>query len=305
MSKKRKSERRGRAAHFPRRRKDGGVGEPSESARSATAESEPAGDADDSTKELGSATVEFPTLQPAEPSTLYLVGTPLGNLADFSPRAVSILGSVDLVACEDTRHSLPLLQRHGLRKPLLSLHEHNEASRTVQLVAELQQGKSVALISDAGMPLVSDPGLRLLHAVRQAGLQHEVIPGPSAPITALVGSGLPATEFFFGGFLPVKSGQRRTQLERALARSETSAFFESPHRLLSTLELLAELAPERLICVAREMTKKFEEFRTAPAVECLAYFQQRAVKGEITLVIAGTDLPKWMTRDREVSLRLP
>lgn len=240
---------------------------------------------------------EAPTLQTAEPGTLYLVGTPLGNMADFSPRAVSILSSVDLIACEDTRHSLPLLQRFQVRKLLVSLHEHNEASRTAQMIEELRQGKSVALISDAGMPLVSDPGLRLLHAVRRAGLRHEVIPGPSAPITALVGSGLPATEFFFGGFLPVKSGQRRAQLERALAREETSVFFESPHRLLTTLEVLAELAPERWMCVAREMTKRFEEFYTATAAECLAHFRQKPVKGEITLVIAGTDLPKWMIRD--------
>ncbi len=246
--------------------------------------------------------MEAAPLQQAEPGTLYLIGTPLGNLSDLSPRAVSLLGSVDLIACEDTRHSLPLLQRHGLRKPLVSLHGHNEASRTQQLIAELQAGKSVALVSDAGMPLVSDPGLRLLHGVRRAGLRHAVIPGPSAPITALVGSGLPATEFYFGGFLPVKGGQRRTQLERALAREETSVFFESPHRLLGTLELLAELAPDRLLCVAREMTKKFEEFHTAPAADCLAHFRQRTIKGEITLVLAGRQLPKWMTRTTEEAL---
>jgi 16S rRNA (cytidine1402-2'-O)-methyltransferase len=237
-----------------------------------------------------------PVPQSATPGTLYLVGTPIGNLADLTLRARGILATVDLIACEDTRHSLPLLQHHGIRKPLVSLHEHNEAGRSAQLLDDLRAGRSVAVISDAGMPLVSDPGQRLLHEIRRAGLPYEVIPGPSAPITALVGSGLPATAFFFGGFLPVKSGQRRRALEHALAREETSAFFESPHRLLSTLTTLAELAPDRPVCVARELTKKFQEFHTGPAVECLARFQARPPKGEITLVIAGTDLPRWMTR---------
>lgn len=237
--------------------------------------------------------------QSASPGTLYLVGTPLGNLADLTLRARGILLTVDMIACEDTRHSMPLLQHHGVRKPLLSLHEHNEAGRSQQLLAELREGRSVAVISDAGMPLVSDPGQRLLHEIRRAGIPYEVIPGPSAPITALVGSGLPATEFFFGGFLPVKGGQRRRLLEKALAREETSVFFESPHRLLGTLEILVELAPERQVCVARELTKKFQEFHTAPATACLAYYQKKGVKGEITLVLAGTDLPRWMTRDQE------
>lgn len=238
-----------------------------------------------------------PVPQSATPGTLYLVGTPIGNLADLTLRARGILATVDLIACEDTRHSLPLLQHHGIRKPLVSLHEHNEAGRSVQLLDDLRAGRSVAVISDAGMPLVSDPGQRLLHEIRRAGLPYEVIPGPSAPITALVGSGLPATSFFFGGFLPVKSGQRRRALENALAREETSVFFESPHRLLSTLTTLAELAPDRPVCVARELTKKFQEFHTAPASACLTRFQARPPKGEITLVMAGTDLPRWMTRE--------
>jgi 16S rRNA (cytidine1402-2'-O)-methyltransferase len=235
--------------------------------------------------------------QTASPGTLYLVGTPIGNLADLTYRAHGILSSVDLIACEDTRHSLPLLTHYGIRKPLLSLHEHNEAGRSQQILEELRAGRSLAVISDAGMPLVSDPGQRLLHEIRRAGLPYEIIPGPSAPITALVGSGLPATEFFFGGFLPVKSGQRRRTVESALSRDHTSAFFESPHRLLGTLELIAELAPNRPICVARELTKKFQEYHTAPAAACLAHYKSRSIKGEITLVIAGTHLPKWMTRD--------
>ncbi len=236
-------------------------------------------------------------LQTAEPGTLYLVGTPIGNLADLTFRAKSILETVDLIACEDTRHSLPLLLHYGIRKPLISLHEHNEAGRSVQMTAELQAGKSVAFISDAGMPLISDPGQRLLHEIRRAGLPYQVIPGPSAPLTALIGSGLPAGEFFFGGFLPVKSGQRQRALEGALQRECTTLFFESTHRLPGTLEMLATLAPAHLICVARELTKKFEEFRTGPAADIHAHYKTASVKGEITLVIAGTDIPKWMLRE--------
>jgi 16S rRNA (cytidine1402-2'-O)-methyltransferase len=230
----------------------------------------------------------------AEAGTLYLVGTPIGNLGDLTFRARDILASVDLIACEDTRHSLPLLQRYGLRKPLISLHQHNEVGRAQKLLEELRAHKSVALITDAGMPTISDPGQRLVHEIRRAGIRCEIVPGPSAPVTALAGSGLPADSFHFGGFLPVKQGQRRRVLEAALARPETSIFFESPHRLLATLEQLAALDPARLICVARELTKKFEEFQTQSAAECLTDFQNRSIKGEITLVIAGTDLPRWL-----------
>ncbi len=235
--------------------------------------------------------------QPATPGALYIVGTPIGNLADLTFRARGILATVDLIACEDTRHSLPLLQHYGIRKPLVSLHEHNEAGRSAQLLADLRAGRSVALISDAGMPLVSDPGQRLLHEVRKAGLPYEVIPGPSAPVTALVGSGLPTTGFHFGGFLPVKAGQRRRALEAALARPETSLFFESPHRLPASLETIVSLEPDRLICVARELTKKFQQYLTAPATSCLTHFQKHPPKGEITLLISGATLPRWMTRD--------
>jgi 16S rRNA (cytidine1402-2'-O)-methyltransferase len=227
------------------------------------------------------------------PGTLYIVATPIGNLGDVTDRARRCLGQVDLVACEDTRHSAVLLQHLGLRVPLVSLHEHNEAARSAQLMGELQAGKTVAYISDAGMPGVSDPGQRLLNACRRAGVRYEILPGPSAVITALVGSGFPADTFFFGGFLPVKSGQRERVLTTALAREETSVFFESPHRIASTLALLTRLAPERLICVARELTKRFEEYRRGPISEVDAHFLKHPAKGEICLVLAGTDLPKW------------
>jgi len=226
--------------------------------------------------------------------TLYLVGTPIGNLGDISARALETLRSVDIVACEDTRHSGRLLSAHDIPARKVSLHQHNEASRGAQLIENLLGGESIAVISDAGMPLISDPGARFLHRCIEAGIHYEVIPGPSAVLAALVGSGLPAERFFFGGFLPTKKGQRRRELEAATAASWTSIFFDSPHRIIGTLEILAEIASERKVCVARELTKKFEEFRRGTATQVLAHYRDRSVKGEISLVIAGTELPKWM-----------
>ena len=225
--------------------------------------------------------------------TLYIIATPIGNLGDITGRARLCLAAVDTIACEDTRHSGVLLQHLGVRKPLVSVHEHNEASRSEQITSELRAGRTVAYISDAGMPGVSDPGQRLENACIRAGLRVEVLPGPSAVTTALIGSGFPADAFFFGGFLPVKSGQRERALTRALEREETTVFFESPHRIDGTLELLARLAPGHRICVARELTKKFEEFRRGTASEIHAHYAAHPAKGEICLVIAGTDLPKW------------
>ncbi len=225
--------------------------------------------------------------------SLYLVGTPIGNLADLTLRARDVLRSVDLIACEDTRHSQILLRHYEIHKPLISLHEHNEAMRTASLVEEMKYGKSVAYISDAGMPGISDPGQRLVQGTLRAGLRLEVLPGPSAVLTAVIGSGFPADEFFFGGFLPVKSGQRERALRRALERDETTVFFESPHRIDGTLAMLAEYQPDRLICVARELTKKFEEYRRGTTAEVYAHYHKHPAKGEICLVISGADLPKW------------
>jgi 16S rRNA (cytidine1402-2'-O)-methyltransferase len=223
---------------------------------------------------------------------LYLVATPIGNLGDLTLRALEVLKSVDLIAAEDTRHSLRLLQHYEIRKPLLSYHQHNEARRTAELTVELRAGKNIALITDAGMPGVSDPGWRLLNACREEALEYTVIPGPSAVLTALIGSGLSSERFLFAGFLPVKSGQREREVRAALERVETTIFFESPHRILKTLDLFATLAPERRLCVARELTKQFEEFRTAPAAELLAHYTARPAKGEICLVIEGGLKPK-------------
>jgi 16S rRNA (cytidine1402-2'-O)-methyltransferase len=198
---------------------------------------------------------------------------------------LEILRSADLVAAEDTRHSANLLNHHSIRTRLISYHQHNEARRTVELMEHLVSGKTVALITDAGMPSISDPGHRLLRACIEKQVPYSVIPGPSAVLTALVGSGFESHPFFFGGFLPVKSGQRQKSLLNVAQMECTSVFFESPHRLLKTLEAAIEHLPDRRLCVARELTKKFEEYRIGSASELYAYYSQRPPKGEIALVI--------------------
>ncbi len=217
---------------------------------------------------------------------LTVVPTPIGNLQDITLRALQTLRETDLIAAEDTRRSAILLLHHNIKKPMISLHEHNEETRTADLVEEIAGGKSVVLITDAGMPGISDPGFRLIRACRERGLAVDVLPGPSAVITALVGSGLPTNAFYFGGFVPVKSGRRRAELERAVSRPETSVYFESPYRLLKTLQVLAEVAPEADVCVARELTKRFEEYRRGIPAELCAHYESRPPKGEITLVIS-------------------
>ena len=220
---------------------------------------------------------------------LYLVATPIGNLADITLRALNTLRTVDLIAAEDTRHSRILLQHHGIDKPLVSYHQHNEAMRTADLVQQLRNGTSIAVITDAGMPGISDPGMRLLKAAIQNEIPHTVLPGPSSIITAVAGSGLVDGPFRYRGFLPVKSGQRERELQAALAAEEPSVFLESPHRLLRSLETLATLDPERPLCVARELTKQFEEFRRGPAPQLLDHFSKKSVKGEFVLLVSGTD----------------
>ncbi|WP_395742567.1 16S rRNA (cytidine(1402)-2'-O)-methyltransferase [Prosthecobacter sp.] len=226
---------------------------------------------------------------------LHLVATPIGNMRDITQRALDTLRAADLVACEDTRHSGMLLKYHDIRARLISLNEHNEAQRIPQLLEHMRQGGSVALISDAGMPTVSDPGQRLAGAVVAAGFHVEGIPGPSAVITALAASGLPTTPFYFGGFLPHKKGARTTVLTAALQRDCTSVFFESPYRLVDTLEILATASPKHRLVVARELTKKFEEIKRGPADILLPYYRTKTPKGEITLLIAPVDPPKWLT----------
>ncbi len=201
-------------------------------------------------------------------------------------RALDVLKSADLIAAEDTRHSGMLLMHFGIKKPLLSYHEHNEAMRTAQLAERLAEGKNVALITDAGTPALSDPGARLIRACIERGLPLTVIPGPSSILAALVGSGFSTERFYFGGFLPVKSGQRERELRATAERGETTIFFESPYRLTKTLTGCTGIMPDRQLCVARELTKKFEEFRRGTANELLAHYEAHPPKGEIVLVIS-------------------
>ncbi len=218
---------------------------------------------------------------------LYVVGTPIGNLDDITLRALAVLKSVDLIAAEDTRHSGNLLRHFEIRKPLVSYHEHNEAMRTAELSERLAAGESIALITDAGMPGLSDPGARLIRKCIESELPFTIVPGVSAITTGLVGSGLAMEQFCYRGFLPVKSGQRERALTSAAERVETTVFFESPYRINKTLAACAAIIPERQLCVARELTKKFEEFRRGTGAELLAHYEAHPAKGEITLLIAG------------------
>jgi 16S rRNA (cytidine1402-2'-O)-methyltransferase len=218
---------------------------------------------------------------------LYIVATPIGNLGDITLRALETLKDVDLVAAEDTRHSGILLKHYQIRKPLISYHEHNEAMRTEQLVERLAVGEKIALITDAGTPGLSDPGARLIRECIKRELDFTIVPGPSSIPTALVGSGFRAEKFFFGGFLPTKSGQRERELRAAAAREETSIYFESPYRLTKALKASIDILPDRQLCIARELTKKFEEFRHGTALELLAHYEARPPKGEIVLLISS------------------
>ncbi len=214
-----------------------------------------------------------------------LVPTPIGNLGDVTLRALEVLRAADRIACEDTRHSARLLKHYEISgKPLVALHDHNEARRAPELVQAAMAGETIAFISDAGMPGVSDPGFRLVRECHEAGVPVEVLPGPSAVLTALIASGLPCHAFRFGGFLPMKGGKRRTALSDALATGETAIFFESPHRIAGTLEMLAELAPDASSCVARELTKKFETIHRGTAKELSDHFASHPAKGEIVLL---------------------
>jgi 16S rRNA (cytidine1402-2'-O)-methyltransferase len=218
---------------------------------------------------------------------LYVVATPIGNLGDITLRALEVLKSADAIAAEDTRHSGMLLKHFGIKKPLVSFHEHNEAMRTAQLVERIVAGENIAVVTDAGMPGLSDPGARLIRECIRRDLPFTVIPGPSSVLTAIVGSGFSTERFFFGGFLPVKSGGRERELRAAAIRDEVSVFFESPYRLTKTLAAAVDLLQGRQLCVARELTKKFEEFRRGSAAELLAHYEVRPPKGEIVLLIQG------------------
>ncbi len=219
--------------------------------------------------------------------TLYLVGTPIGNLEDITLRALRTLKEVDLIACEDTRQTAKLLNHFGIEKPTLSYHEHNELTRAAELVVHLERGEDVAVVSDAGMPGISDPGYRLVTLALRHHVRVVPIPGASAFLCALVASGLATDSFHFGGFLPAKPGARRTALEAIRNSSRTQVFYEAPHRIVESVRDVVEiLGPERHLVMAREVTKLHEEFLRGHAADILAQLEQRSeVRGEITLLI--------------------
>src|SRR6185437_318292 len=218
---------------------------------------------------------------------LYLVATPIGNLEDITLRALRVLKQADLIACDDTRQTQKLLNHFAIEKPSISYHEHNEASRAAELVEKLEQGARIAVVSDAGMPAISDPGFRLVSLAIERGIQVVPVPGPAAFAAALVASGLPVESFSFRGFLPPKSGARRKALERVKESLQTQIFYEAPHRIREALEdVVAALGPERRVVVARELTKIHEEFLRGTAEEVLAAASDRGeLKGEIVLLI--------------------
>ncbi|MEY2525867.1 MAG: rRNA (cytidine1402-2-O)-methyltransferase [Verrucomicrobiota bacterium] len=217
---------------------------------------------------------------------LYVVATPIGNLGEITLRALEVLRDVDLVAAEDTRHSGILLKHYKIDKPFISYHEHNEAMRTAQLIERLAAGEKIALITDAGTPSLSDPGSRLIRECIKRDLPFTIIPGPASILPALVGSGFSTEKFCFRGFLPVKSGRRERELRAASTLDETVILLESPYRLTKTLKACVDILQDRQLCVARELTKKFEEFRRGTAAELLAHYEARPPKGEIVLVIS-------------------
>lgn len=223
--------------------------------------------------------------------TLYLVGTPIGNLEDITLRALRTLKEADLIACEDTRQTMKLLNHYGIQKPTVSYHEHNELTRSAELIVHLERGDNIAMVSDAGMPGVSDPGYRLVHLAVRHHIRIVPIPGASAFLSALVASGLPTDSFRFSGFLPAKEGARRTVLESIRASSRTQIFYEAPHRMVETLRDVTEvLGADRHIVVAREVTKMHEEFLRGRASDVLASLENRGeIRGEITLLIGKAE----------------
>jgi 16S rRNA (cytidine1402-2'-O)-methyltransferase len=217
---------------------------------------------------------------------LYLVATPIGNLEDITYRAVRVLREADLIACEDTRQTRKLLEHYEIHKPTVSYHEHNEAERAAELAERLVSGAVIALVSDAGMPLVSDPGYRLVRAAIERNVPVAPIPGPSAALTALAGSGLPTDSFRFGGFLPAKPGQRAKALELLAEEQATLIFYEAPHRIVEALEAIQAVLGERPVVVARELTKIHEEFlRGTPAEVRQQLIERDAARGEMTLLV--------------------
>lgn len=230
-----------------------------------------------------------PALPPLTPATLYLVATPIGNLEDITLRALRVLRECDVVAAEDTRRSGQLLKHFEISKPLLSYFQFNEARRSEEILARLGRGEKIALVTDAGSPGISDPGERVVKAAIAAGFRVEAVVGPCALVAALTASGLPTDEFHFIGFLPHKSGQRRNQLESLKAVPGTLVLYESPYRIEKLLAELNEVFPERNVVLARELSKKFEEFLRGKPAALLEIAQKRSLKGEFVVLVAGKE----------------
>jgi 16S rRNA (cytidine1402-2'-O)-methyltransferase len=226
-------------------------------------------------------------LPPLTPGTLYLVATPIGNLEDITLRALRVLKECDVVAAEDTRRTGQLLKHFGISRPMISYFQFNEARRSEEILERLERGEKIALVTDAGSPGISDPGERVVRAARAAGRRVESIPGPCALVAALTASGLPADEFHFIGFLPHKSGQRRKQLDRLQSFAGTLILYESPYRIDKLLGELSEVFPLRNIVLARELTKKFEEYLRGTPVELSAIVAKRSLKGEFVVLVGG------------------
>jgi 16S rRNA (cytidine1402-2'-O)-methyltransferase len=241
-------------------------------------------------------------IEPPAQGRLVVCATPIGNLGDVTPRVLEALRAADVIACEDTRRTRVLLERYEIVGTLVSFHEHNEGERAGQLLARVEAGETVALVSDAGMPLVSDPGYTLVRGCIAAGLPVEVLPGASSVVTAIVASGLPAERWRFVGFLPSRgAGGKRAQLARVLGDTpETLVAFESPARLAATLALLAEIDPQRPVAVCRELTKLHEEVRRGSAAELAVYYGQHSPRGEIVLVV-GASAPDRAGRDEALA----
>lgn len=231
------------------------------------------------------------------PGTLYLVATPIGNLADITHRAIDVLTNVELIACEDTRHTRKLLQHYGISTKTISYHEHNEQERARQLVELLREGKEVAVVSDAGTPSISDPGFRLVRAAIESGLAVVPVPGPSALISALIAAGLPTDEFFFGGFLPARTNARRSRLNELRSVPGTLIFYEAPHRLAGTLKDAYEILGEREAVIARELTKLHEEIKRGRLSELAEHYSTEDARGEIVLLIDRTVLESAVTNE--------
>jgi 16S rRNA (cytidine1402-2'-O)-methyltransferase len=223
----------------------------------------------------------------ANTGTLYLVSTPIGNLEDITLRALRVLKEVELIAAEDTRRTRRLLRHYQISRPLISYHDHNKEARSPSLLEKLNSGKSLALVSDAGTPGISDPAFYLVRLAIQHGVPVVPVPGPSALISALIVSGLPPDRFAFEGFLPAKSGRRRRKLKTLAGEERTILFFESPYRLKRTLEDILEIMGDRRATVARELTKKFEEVTRGTVTQLLEHYGEKKPRGEVVIVLTG------------------